>query len=81
MLKELFQKLSGESKSANVAKNRLKVIRITSYNVCYTKLLRGLPGLIVDKFDKHLSVQFRNSGIEVFRKEVINALKKVIKPT
>ncbi len=40
----------------------------------------GLPGLIVDKFDKYLSVQFRNSGIEVFRKEVINALKKLIKP-
>jgi 23S rRNA (cytosine1962-C5)-methyltransferase len=40
----------------------------------------GLPGLVVDKFDKYLSVQFRNSGIEVFRKEIINALKKVLKP-
>ena len=40
----------------------------------------GLPGLIVDKFDKYLAVQFRNSGIEIFRQEIINALKKVLKP-
>ncbi len=39
----------------------------------------GVPGLIVDKFDRYLSVQFRNSGLEVFRKEIINALKKVTK--
>jgi len=39
-----------------------------------------LPGLIVDKFDKYLSVQFRNSGIEKFRQEIINALKKFTKP-
>lgn len=39
----------------------------------------GIPGLIVDKFDKYLSVQFRNSGVEAFRKEIINALKKVTK--
>lgn len=40
----------------------------------------GIPGLIVDKFDKYLSVQFRNSGVEAFRQEIINALKKVTKP-
>ncbi len=40
----------------------------------------GIPGLIVDKFDKYLSVQFRNSGIDVFRQQIINALKKVVKP-
>lgn len=39
----------------------------------------GIPGLIVDKFDKYLAVQFRNSGVEVFRQEIINALKKVTK--
>jgi 23S rRNA (cytosine1962-C5)-methyltransferase len=39
----------------------------------------GIPGLIVDKFDKYLSVQFRNSGVEAFRQEIINALKKVTK--
>jgi len=40
----------------------------------------GIPGLIVDKFEKYLSVQFRNSGVEVLRQEIINALKKITKP-
>ena len=41
----------------------------------------GIPGLIIDKFDKYVSVQFRNSGLEVaFRQEIINAIKKVMKP-
>lgn len=40
----------------------------------------GLPGLIIDKFDKYVAVQFRNSGIEKFRQEIINAIKKVMKP-
>lgn len=40
----------------------------------------GIPGLIVDKFQKYLSVQFRNTGLETFRQEIINALKKVVKP-
>jgi 23S rRNA (cytosine1962-C5)-methyltransferase len=40
----------------------------------------GIPGLIVDKFEKYLSVQFRNTGLENFKQDIINALKKVIKP-
>lgn len=40
----------------------------------------GIPGLIIDKFDKYVAVQFRNSGIEKFRQEIINAIKKVMKP-
>ena len=41
----------------------------------------GIPGLIVDKFEKYVVVQFRNSGLEVaFRQEIINAIKKVMKP-
>lgn len=40
----------------------------------------GIPGLIIDKFDKYISVQFRNSGVERFRQEIINAIKKVMKP-
>lgn len=41
----------------------------------------GIPGLIIDKFDKYISVQFRNSGLEVaFRQEIINAIKKIMKP-
>lgn len=40
----------------------------------------GIPGLIIDYFDKYLSVQFRNSGIECFKNEIINSIKKVYKP-
>lgn len=36
--------------------------------------------LIIDKFDKYVSVQFRNSGLEVFRQHIINAIKKYLKP-
>ncbi len=39
----------------------------------------GIPGLIVDKFEKYLSMQFRNTGLETFRQDIINAFKKVTK--
>lgn len=39
----------------------------------------GIPGLIIDKFEKYVSVQFRNSGVEAFRQEIINSIKKVMK--
>ncbi|MDU1910829.1 class I SAM-dependent rRNA methyltransferase [Fusobacterium sp.] len=40
----------------------------------------GIPGLVIDKFDKYVSVQFRNSGVETFRQDIINSIKKIIKP-
>ena len=40
----------------------------------------GIPGLIIDKFEKYVSVQFRNSGVDAFRQEIINSIKKVMKP-
>ena len=40
----------------------------------------GLPGLIVDKFDKYLSIQFRTLGIDRYREDIIKAMKEVIKP-
>ena len=39
-----------------------------------------VPGLIIDKFDKWVSIQFRNSGVEIFRQEILEAVKKYIKP-
>ena len=39
-----------------------------------------IPGLIIDKFDKYVSIQFRNSGVEVFRQDIIEAIKKYLKP-
>lgn len=40
----------------------------------------GLPGLIVDMFEKYLSVQFRTLGIELFKEDIIKSLKEVVKP-
>jgi len=39
-----------------------------------------LPGLIVDKYDDYLSVQFHNQGIAVWKKQIVTALTKILKP-
>lgn len=50
-----------------------------SFRVFYSEA-DYIPGLIIDKFDKYVSIQFRNSGVEVFRQDVIEAVKKYLKP-
>ena len=40
----------------------------------------GLPGLIVDRFDKHLVVQITTAGMEAQKQPIIDALSKVFKP-
>ena len=37
-----------------------------------------LPGLVIDKFADILVAQFRNAGAELFRKEIVQAMKKVL---
>lgn len=39
-----------------------------------------LPGLIVDKYADYLSVQFHNPGIEFWKKDIVAALVKIMKP-
>lgn len=39
-----------------------------------------LPGLIADKYENYLSVQFHNQGISFWKDDIIDALVKVIKP-
>lgn len=39
-----------------------------------------LPGLIVDKYDNYLVVQFHTRGIERWKKEIITALEKTVEP-
>lgn len=39
-----------------------------------------LPGLIVDYYDGYLSLQINTAGIELFRKEIIEALVKILNP-
>ncbi len=50
---------------------------------CY-RLIYGesdwLPGLVVDRFGDHLSVQFNTAGMEALREPVLEALQKVLQP-
>ena len=39
-----------------------------------------LPGLVVDKYDDYLVVQFHTQGIEKWKKEIVEALVSVVKP-
>ena len=50
----------------------------------YYRLVYGesdlLPGLVVDRFGDHLSVQLNTAGMEAMREDIIAALVKVLKP-
>lgn len=59
---------------------RKKVFQETNSARVFFSEADYIPGLIIDKFDKYISVQFRNSGIESFKSEIINAIKKYMKP-
>lgn len=39
-----------------------------------------LPGLIVDKYNQYLSIQFHNQSIAFWKKEIVSALNEVLKP-
>jgi 23S rRNA (cytosine1962-C5)-methyltransferase len=39
-----------------------------------------LPGLVVDRFGKHLSIQLNTAGMEVLKSEIIDALKTLLNP-
>ncbi|MBX9928458.1 MAG: class I SAM-dependent rRNA methyltransferase [Gemmatimonadaceae bacterium] len=40
----------------------------------------GLPSLVVDRYDRWLSMQLLSAGLEAFRPEIIEALVRVLKP-
>ncbi|MEE4254827.1 MAG: hypothetical protein V2I50_12370, partial [Desulfuromusa sp.] len=39
-----------------------------------------LPGLVVDRFGPHLSVQLNTAGMEVLKSEIVDALKTLLSP-
>ena len=39
-----------------------------------------LPGLIVDRYSDYLVIQFHTRGIEVWKKEIVTALERAIRP-
>ena len=58
-------------------------IRITSYNVCYTKLLRGIEGDVIIQYDIDSLFNYKNiegiSGDSILMKIVIRDIKKFSK--
>jgi len=41
----------------------------------------SLPGLILDKYDDVCVCQFLSAGVDYFKEEIIDAIKKIIKPS
>lgn len=69
-----------QSKIKKAYEKRKNILNETNCIRAFYSEADGIPGLIIDKFDKYISVQFRNSGIDTFRQEIINAIKKIFKP-
>jgi 23S rRNA (cytosine1962-C5)-methyltransferase len=68
--------------------HRIKValsLRERLYSQPYYRLLfaesDGIPGLVVDRFGKYLSVQISTAGMEAQKDAIIGALNKVIHPS
>ena len=40
----------------------------------------GIPSLVVDKYDDYLVAQFLSAGLEVFRDDIVNALRERLNP-
>ncbi len=59
-------------------------LRTQLFDEPYYRLVYGesdlLPGLVVDRFGPHLSVQLNSAGMEAVREQVLHALKEVIGP-
>lgn len=59
-------------------------LRTRLFNEPFYRLVYGesdlLPGLVVDRFGTHLSVQLNSAGMEVLKSEIIDALKTLLSP-
>lgn len=59
-------------------------LRIRLFEEPFYRLVFGesdlLPGLVVDRFGDHLSVQLNSAGMEVLKSEIIDALKTLLNP-
>lgn len=59
-------------------------LRDTLFAAPYYRLVYGesdlLPGLVVDRFGPHLSVQLNSAGMEALKSEIIDALRQILQP-
>jgi 23S rRNA (cytosine1962-C5)-methyltransferase len=59
-------------------------LRVRLFEEPFYRLVYGesdlLPGLVVDRFGDHLSVQLNSAGMEMLKSEIIDALKTLLDP-
>lgn len=60
-------------------KNKQYDLKNKSFRVIFSEA-DGIPGLIVDKFDKFLSIQISTYGIYNYKNEIIDALIEIFSP-
>jgi 23S rRNA (cytosine1962-C5)-methyltransferase len=65
------------SNAYTLRKNRVENEDTNAYRVIFSEG-DALPGLIVDKYDEYLSVQFLTVGLEVRKEMIVSILQKVI---
>ncbi|MFT5700488.1 MAG: 23S rRNA (cytosine1962-C5)-methyltransferase [Desulforhopalus sp.] len=60
-------------------------LRETLFKDPFYRLVYGesdlLPGLVVDRFGDHLSVQLNSAGMDVLKDEIVETLKTLLKPS
>ena len=67
-----------ETRLAQAAARRVNALGHTNAMRVVHAEADQLPGLVIDKFADILVAQFRNAGAELFRKEIVQAMKKVL---
>jgi 23S rRNA (cytosine1962-C5)-methyltransferase len=61
-------------------RNRYSITRENAYRVIFGEA-DGLPGLIVDKFNEYLTVQFNTLGINKLKNLILDVLIEIFSPT
>ncbi|MFN3328091.1 MAG: class I SAM-dependent rRNA methyltransferase, partial [Fervidobacterium pennivorans] len=61
-------------------RNRYSITRENAYRVIFGEA-DGLPGLIVDKFNEYLTVQFNTLGINKLKNRILDVLIEIFSPT
>jgi len=60
-------------------RNRYSITRENAYRVIFGEA-DGLPGLIVDKFDEYLTIQFNTLGINKLKNLILEVLVEIFSP-
>ncbi|MCB1152744.1 class I SAM-dependent rRNA methyltransferase [bacterium] len=66
-------------RDANDWRRGLLPVETNCYRVCYAEG-DGLPGVVVDLYDRHAVVQFETAGADAFRDRIVAALQEVLDP-